>query len=171
MLILHDLIGNVNQYTYIHMCVYYCLTMRMNSLFVAMNLNSVIFIDVWIETRRKMSLTCPAGNDDNEDFEVNANGSDNEWVVVDSSRSRLVLIDLAGSERVKRSGVTGKAMDEAKNINQSLSALGNVMAALQSKQKHIPFRDSTLTYLLHDCLGTIFVQFVLYSLAKDCILF
>jgi len=40
-----------------------------------------------------------------------------------------------------------------KNINQSLSALGNVMAALQSKQKHIPFRDSTLTYLLHDCLG------------------
>ncbi len=27
------------------------------------------------------------------------------------------------------------------------------MSALQTKQRHIPFRNSTLTYLLHDCLG------------------
>ena len=67
--------------------------------------------------------------------------------------SRLVLIDLAGSERVKKSGVTGAAFDEARNINKSLSALGNVINSLQTKQQHIPFRDSQLTYLLYDCLG------------------
>ena len=36
----------------------------------------------------------------------------------------MFLVDLAGSERVSRSGVTGKAFEEATNINQSLSALG-----------------------------------------------
>ena len=36
----------------------------------------------------------------------------------------LFMVDLAGSERVSRSGVSGKAFEEATNINQSLSALG-----------------------------------------------
>jgi len=67
--------------------------------------------------------------------------------------SRMVLIDLAGSERVKKTGVSGSAFDEARSINKSLSALGNVISALQTKQKHVPFRDSQLTYLLYDCLG------------------
>eukprot|EP00484_Ammonia_sp_Unknown_P030939 CAMPEP_0197024310 /NCGR_PEP_ID=MMETSP1384-20130603/4880_1 /TAXON_ID=29189 /ORGANISM="Ammonia sp." /LENGTH=1568 /DNA_ID=CAMNT_0042452673 /DNA_START=34 /DNA_END=4740 /DNA_ORIENTATION=+ len=74
-------------------------------------------------------------------------------IVTKQSSSRLVLIDLAGSERVKKTGVSGTAFDEARNINKSLSALGNVISALQNKQKHIPFRDSQLTYLLYDCLG------------------
>jgi kinesin family protein C2/C3 len=42
-----------------------------------------------------------------------------------SSMGKLHLIDLAGSERVSRSGVTGDAMKEAQSINSSLSALGN----------------------------------------------
>merc|ERR1712154_695521 len=74
-------------------------------------------------------------------------------IVTNKTSSRLVLIDLAGSERVKKTGVTGSAFDEAKSINNSLSALGNVINSLQTKQKHIPFRDSQLTYLLYDCLG------------------
>ena len=65
----------------------------------------------------------------------------------------LVLVDLAGSERLDQSGVVGEQLKEALNINKSLSALGNVIAALGKKQKHVPFRDSTLTYLLQHCLG------------------
>ena len=63
------------------------------------------------------------------------------------------MIDLAGSERVAKSGVTGSAMKEAQNINRSLSALGDVMEALDNKAKHVPYRNSTLTFLLQNCLG------------------
>lgn len=65
------------------------------------------------------------------------------------------LVDLAGSERVRVTGATGKRLEESKKINQSLSALGNVIAALTDpKQRtHIPYRDSKLTRLLEDSLG------------------
>jgi hypothetical protein len=70
-----------------------------------------------------------------------------------STHGKLNLVDLAGSERVKKSEVSGQAMTEAQNINKSLSAIGDVMAALQEKSKHIPFRNSKLTHLLADSLG------------------
>ena len=68
---------------------------------------------------------------------------------------KLNLVDLAGSERIKLTGATGQRLEEAKKINQSLSALGNVISALtDSKPRtHIPFRDSKLTKLLEDSLG------------------
>jgi kinesin family protein C2/C3 len=66
---------------------------------------------------------------------------------------RLYLVDLAGSERVAKSGVTGQAMKEAQGINKSLSALGDVMEALDKRQSHIPFRNSKLTFLLQSALG------------------
>eukprot|EP00743_Colponemidia_sp_Colp-15_P006078 GILK01006532.1.p1 GENE.GILK01006532.1~~GILK01006532.1.p1 ORF type:complete len:1069 (+),score=245.18 GILK01006532.1:59-3208(+) len=66
---------------------------------------------------------------------------------------RLHLIDLAGSENVSRSGVTGQAMTEAKHINKSLAALGDVIQALCAKKDHIPYRNSKLTMLLKDSLG------------------
>jgi hypothetical protein len=69
------------------------------------------------------------------------------------TRGRLVLIDLAGSERVKKSEVSGQALKEAQHINKSLAALGDVLSALQSSQKHVPYRNSKLTFLLQDCLG------------------
>ena len=70
-----------------------------------------------------------------------------------STHGKLNLVDLAGSERVKKSEVSGQAMTEAQNINKSLSAIGDVMAALQEKSKHVPFRNSKLTHLLADSLG------------------
>ncbi|KAK9829931.1 hypothetical protein WJX72_008705 [[Myrmecia] bisecta] len=69
---------------------------------------------------------------------------------------KLNLVDLAGSERVHITGATGKRLEESKKINQSLSALGNVIAALtdaRGVRQHIPYRDSKLTRILEDSLG------------------
>ncbi|XRB11989.1 kinesin-like protein [Pseudoscourfieldia marina] len=66
---------------------------------------------------------------------------------------KLTLVDLAGSERVKKSGAEGDRLDEARAINQSLSALGDVVSALTKGEKHIPYRNSRLTKLMRDSLG------------------
>ncbi|EEQ98953.1 kinesin heavy chain, putative, partial [Perkinsus marinus ATCC 50983] len=70
--------------------------------------------------------------------------------------SSVHLIDLAGSERTKRSGAVGQRMKEGQSINTSLSVLGQVISKLSttkaSSASHIPFRQSKLTYLLTDAL-------------------
>nr|TKW09289.1 hypothetical protein SEVIR_6G084800v2 [Setaria viridis] len=67
---------------------------------------------------------------------------------------KIILVDLAGSEKVEKTGAEGRVLDEAKTINKSLSALGNVINALTTgKQNHVPFRDSKLTRILQDALG------------------
>jgi len=70
-----------------------------------------------------------------------------------TNSGKLTLVDLAGSERTKKSGVQGGAMEEAKAINKSLSALGDVISSLTQKEKHIPYRNHKLTQLLSDSLG------------------
>lgn len=67
---------------------------------------------------------------------------------------KLYLVDLAGSEKVSKTGAEGMILDEAKNINKSLSALGNVISALADGTKsHVPYRDSKLTRILQESLG------------------
>ena len=48
----------------------------------------------------------------------------------ESTESRLYFIDLAGSEKISKTHVQGKQLDEAKNINKSLTNLGLVINAL-----------------------------------------
>ena len=68
--------------------------------------------------------------------------------------SKIHLIDLAGSERVEKTGSIGNLQKEASHINRSLTFLEQVVIALtQSKRDHIPYRQSKLTYLLKDSLG------------------
>ena len=95
-------------------------------------------------------------------------------IATDSTIERLArmrLVDLAGSERANRTEATGQRLREGSNINQSLSTLGRVIAALadpkrqrasrliglqnQAKRRAevVPYRDSVLTWLLKDSLG------------------
>lgn len=74
--------------------------------------------------------------------------------------SKLHLIDLAGSERLKKTldAADGTAGDETTRkesmaINQSLSYLEQCVIALARKGAHIPYRQSKLTNVIKDCLG------------------
>jgi kinesin family protein 5 len=69
-------------------------------------------------------------------------------------RSVFYLVDLAGSEKLSITGAEGRQLEEAKKINLSLSALGNVIMALtDSKSTHIPYRNSKLTRLIQESFG------------------
>jgi kinesin family protein C2/C3 len=63
------------------------------------------------------------------------------------TKSKLWLIDLAGSEPVAKTDAQGERLKEAQNINKSLSALGDVISALATKTPHIPFRYLNLNPL------------------------
>jgi kinesin family protein 5 len=68
--------------------------------------------------------------------------------------SKLYFVDLAGSEKISKTQVSGQQLEEAKNINKSLTSLGIVINALTEKEKgHVPYRDSKLTRLLQESLG------------------
>eukprot|EP00569_Conticribra_weissflogii_P010453 CAMPEP_0171386318 /NCGR_PEP_ID=MMETSP0879-20121228/39430_1 /TAXON_ID=67004 /ORGANISM="Thalassiosira weissflogii, Strain CCMP1336" /LENGTH=1739 /DNA_ID=CAMNT_0011898635 /DNA_START=171 /DNA_END=5387 /DNA_ORIENTATION=- len=71
--------------------------------------------------------------------------------------SKFTLVDLAGSERQKATDASGDRLKEASMINSSLLCLGQVINALvekeQGKMKHVPFRESKLTFLLKDSWG------------------
>jgi len=68
--------------------------------------------------------------------------------------SKLMLVDLAGSEKTRKTQAAGKRLQEAKQINLSLSTLGKVINSLTaSVSRHTPYRDSKLTFLLTDSLG------------------
>merc|ERR1719454_366751 len=66
---------------------------------------------------------------------------------------KITIVDLAGSERLAKSQVTGDAQKEAIEINKSLTALGDVMMAITSKAKMVPYRNHKLTQLMQDSLG------------------
>lgn len=71
----------------------------------------------------------------------------------DQLRGKIVLCDLAGSERLKKSEAEGAMAKEAIEINKSLTALGDVIEALTKKQKQIPYRNHKLTQIMQDALG------------------
>ncbi|KAG5494451.1 hypothetical protein GH5_02473 [Leishmania sp. Ghana 2012 LV757] len=87
--------------------------------------------------------------------------------------AKINLVDLAGSERAKATGAEGDTLKEGAQINKSLTTLGIVINALAAQsiatisghtgpsmmkstaapKRHIPYRDSTLTFLLKESLG------------------
>jgi len=67
--------------------------------------------------------------------------------------SKLNFGDLAGSERVTKTGAKGRRLKEATNIVKSLFALKTVIRGLAEKKAFVPYQDSVLTKLLRDSLG------------------
>ncbi|KAL7520101.1 hypothetical protein ACHAWF_000262, partial [Thalassiosira exigua] len=78
--------------------------------------------------------------------------------------TKFTLVDLAGSERQKSTAADGERLKEASMINASLLCLGQVINALEDRSslsggegggghKHVPFRDSKLTFLHRDSWG------------------
>lgn len=67
--------------------------------------------------------------------------------------SKLWMVDLGGSERLLKTGAKGLTLDEGRAINLSLSALGDVIAALRRRRSHVPYRNTKLTQILRDSLG------------------
>jgi len=76
--------------------------------------------------------------------------------------AKLNFVDLAVSERVKKTGSTGITLKEANYINKSLTFLEQVVISLVDKSKykkgkfsndHIPYRQSKLTHILKDSIG------------------
>lgn len=67
-----------------------------------------------------------------------------------SRRSKVSLIDLAGSERLGTSHNSDEKIRQGVSINKSLLTLGKVISALadQKKNQFVPYRDSVLTWLL-----------------------
>ncbi|RYG55687.1 hypothetical protein EON66_04705 [archaeon] len=90
-------------------------------------------------------------------FTISLESQETRNGTVRSRNSCLHVIDLAGSERQKRTGATDSRLKEAAQINKSLSCLASVISSLvevaQGKARHVPYRDSKLTYLLRDSLG------------------
>ncbi|PKU79798.1 kinesin-like protein KIN-UC isoform X2 [Dendrobium catenatum] len=93
------------------------------------------------------------GKDENEFLSVNINNSEEFPHLSAFFKSKLLIIDLAGSERIDESGVDGQMLEEAKFINLSLNSLGKCINALAENSTHIPTRDSKLTRLLSDSFG------------------
>merc|ERR1712228_1004903 len=70
-------------------------------------------------------------------------------------RGKILMCDLAGSERLKKSEVSGDMQKEAIEINKSLTALGDVIEGLTQSKKggHIPYKNHKLTQVMQDALG------------------
>lgn len=66
---------------------------------------------------------------------------------------KILLCDLGGSERLKKTEAAGDQRKEAIEINKSLTALGDVIEAIARKQRQIPYRNHKLTQIMQDSLG------------------
>lgn len=74
-------------------------------------------------------------------------------VYFSNTTDNIVIPALLKRLNLTYSGATGNQLKEAQSINKSLSALGDVINALTSGSKHIPYRNHPLTMLMSDSMG------------------
>lgn len=68
-------------------------------------------------------------------------------------RSKLQVVDLAGSEKSSQTGNEGVMLKESIEINKALFTLRQVITSLSGGDSHVPYRDSKLTSLLKQSIG------------------
>ncbi|CAL9129862.1 unnamed protein product [Musa textilis] len=128
--------------------------------YVVKNVNDILKLLILGAANRKVAAT-NMNRESSRSHSVFTCTIESRWekdLTVNSRFAKLNLVDLAGSEsRQKTSGAEGERLKEAANINKSLSTLGHVIMVLadmaHGKQRHVPYRDSKLTFLLQDSLG------------------
>ncbi|KAL7742885.1 hypothetical protein ACLKA6_016248 [Drosophila palustris] len=70
------------------------------------------------------------------------------------TQARLNIVDLAGSEGVRRTGNEGMARTEGVYINMGLLGINKVLMAMSAGHTVIPYRDSILTTVLQESLSS-----------------
>ncbi|GMG15410.1 unnamed protein product [Phytophthora fragariaefolia] len=95
--------------------------------------------------------------------------------------SKLCMVDLAASERVDHSDVSGLSVRQAGSVNRSLATLADVVGALakrrssrsvdgsQYQKTFAPYRNSVLTRLLKDCLAGHAKTIILGAISPCCV--
>ncbi|XP_076822922.1 kinesin-like protein KIF14 isoform X2 [Clavelina lepadiformis] len=135
------------------------------------SVSSFADVQAWLEVGNRQRATASTGMNDKSSRShsvftmslVQTTTEDLEGEKHESSRrSQVNLVDLAGSERSSTAGTSGQRLKEGASINKSLLTLGKVISALsertalplkRKKRMFIPYRDSTLTWILRESLG------------------
>lgn len=63
------------------------------------------------------------------------------------------IVVLSGYEDSRRSSKDGISLTESTRINKSLYAIMNVVYALNTNEKRVPYREGKLTRMLQESLG------------------
>ncbi|GMI29802.1 hypothetical protein TrCOL_g6144 [Triparma columacea] len=143
--------------------------------FYVHNLSAATFTE---PTDALKSLEAAMGNNTTSATKMNSGSSRGHTVVILSpsyppncgvddepgrQAGQIMLVDMAGLERTKKSSVFGKSMRESSSINQSISNVTSVLKALKHNNKRnnkegkgskriVPWRESKLTMLLQPVL-------------------
>ncbi|KAK6978334.1 kinesin-like protein KIF15 [Biomphalaria glabrata] len=113
-----------------------------------------LIIKGWLNRRVALTSMNREGSLSHAVFTVKIESKEEVGGFQKSNISQINLIDLAGSERQKATNTDSTRLKEAGSINKSLSVLGNVIMSLSyGKKRHIPYRNSKLTFLLRDSIG------------------
>merc|ERR1712039_45430 len=86
----------------------------------------------------------------------------------DELQGKILLCDLAGSERLKKSEVSGDQQKEAIEINKSLTALGDVIECLTKGGRHVPYKNHKLTQVMQDSLGGTSKSLMFVNCSPSC---
>lgn len=102
-----------------------------------------------------LMVLCPVGNKNRRTrpTTMNTNSSRSHGIVViyrktKESLSSLYIVDLAGSEGVRRTGHKGEALTEGSHINRGLLGIGNIYQALSDGSRRVPYRDTVVGSVL-----------------------